>query len=244
MTRARRGRWLRWHRWLGLLLLLPILFLVITGVLISVSDWRGWQHETVHAAVLSSLYGVPPDVPETGYQAEDHWFVRQGGRLLFNTAHVARCPHALVGAVNYQDLIAAICGDSMLLLDHKGALIETLSGVPGAGQRLGLDSEGQLMLQSRAGIHVFDDFTGGWRDRDKDAIDWAREAPLPDTLRNDLTQGAPLPGISRERVLLDLHSGRLFGRAGVWIVNAAALLMSLLALSGAWTWASRLIRRG
>jgi uncharacterized iron-regulated membrane protein len=46
-------------------------------------------------------------------------------------------------------------------------------------------------------------------------------------------------GLSLERVLLDLHSGRILGEAGVWLVDAAALLFLLLAGSGVWLWGRR-----
>jgi len=42
-----------------------------------------------------------------------------------------------------------------------------------------------------------------------------------------------------ERVLLDLHSGRLFGAVGVWVFDVAALLFIFLALSGVWVWAGK-----
>ena len=42
----------------------------------------------------------------------------------------------------------------------------------------------------------------------------------------------PSARISMERWLLDAHSGRLFGRWGVWIVDALALLLCVLVFSG------------
>jgi uncharacterized iron-regulated membrane protein len=42
-----------------------------------------------------------------------------------------------------------------------------------------------------------------------------------------------------ERLLLDLHSGRIFGAAGPWIFDIAALLLILLSLSGTWIWIKR-----
>jgi len=37
-------------------------------------------------------------------------------------------------------------------------------------------------------------------------------------------------------VVLDLHSGRIAGRWGVWVVDAAAALMLVLAVSGFVLW--------
>ena len=42
-----------------------------------------------------------------------------------------------------------------------------------------------------------------------------------------------------ERVLLDLHSGRIFGRAGPLVMDAAAVLFIALALTGFWMWLRR-----
>lgn len=49
-------------------------------------------------------------------------------------------------------------------------------------------------------------------------------------------------GIPLYRVLLDLHSGRLFGTLGVWIVDAAAVAMLFLTMTGVW-YALRVKRR-
>ena len=46
-------------------------------------------------------------------------------------------------------------------------------------------------------------------------------------------------GLTLERVLLDLHSGRVLGSAGVLLVDAAAILFLLLAISGLWLWSRR-----
>ena len=245
MTVSRRGRLIRWHRWLGLALLIPILFLVTTGVLITVSEWRGWQHVPVQGRLWSSWYGVPPDVPETGYNVGNQWLSRQGGLLMFNTEALTRCPDSLVAAVPYEGLtdeglIAAVCGERLLLLGHDASLLEAISGAPGSGRRLGLDERGQLILATRSGHYRFDEFSGAWHDYERQGAEWVDAVPLPDSLRDQLAQHAPLPGISRERVVLDLHSGRLFGRAGVWVVNVAAMLMALLALTGVWTLLSRI----
>jgi len=39
-------------------------------------------------------------------------------------------------------------------------------------------------------------------------------------------------GLTVERVLLDLHSGRILAAAGVWLMDVVAVCMIVLALSG------------
>ena len=39
--------------------------------------------------------------------------------------------------------------------------------------------------------------------------------------------------------MLDLHSGRILGSWGVYLVDAAAILFMLLAITGVWLWGKR-----
>jgi hypothetical protein len=39
-----------------------------------------------------------------------------------------------------------------------------------------------------------------------------------------------------ERVILDAHSGRLFGNLGVWFMDIVALMLILLSVSGIYIW--------
>lgn len=45
--------------------------------------------------------------------------------------------------------------------------------------------------------------------------------------------------VTWDRVLLDLHTGRFFGEAGIYVMDAAAILLLLLALSGIYNWIKR-----
>ncbi len=46
-------------------------------------------------------------------------------------------------------------------------------------------------------------------------------------------------GINLERMVLDFHSGRLFGSIGVWFVDIVGVMVILLALSGLFLWFGR-----
>lgn len=43
--------------------------------------------------------------------------------------------------------------------------------------------------------------------------------------------------ISAERIVLDVHSGRILGPAGPYLMDGAAIALLLLAASGIWGWA-------
>ena len=49
-------------------------------------------------------------------------------------------------------------------------------------------------------------------------------------------------GLSLERVILDLHSGRIVGQWGVYVVDGAALLFLALVITGLWMWMKQEIK--
>ena len=45
--------------------------------------------------------------------------------------------------------------------------------------------------------------------------------------------------LTLERVVLDLHSGRLLGSLGIYLMDMAAVILIMLGLSGIWVWSRR-----
>lgn len=58
----------------------------------------------------------------------------------------------------------------------------------------------------------------------------------PDNLPAAFSNGDTSGGISLETLIVDLHSGRFFGDAGVLFVDIIGLLICLLAFTGLWAW--------
>jgi uncharacterized iron-regulated membrane protein len=78
-----------------------------------------------------------------------------------------------------------------------------------------------------------------WAETDRLEADWSQaQTPAPQ-LRAALAQAWRGTGLSLERVLLDIHSGRILGAWGIWLVDAAAVLFLVLAASGVWLWSRR-----
>ena len=66
-------------------------------------------------------------------------------------------------------------------------------------------------------------------------INWSQPQPLPEQLTT-LTIASE---ITLERFILDLHSGRAIGGWGVWLIDAVALCLILLIVSGYLSWRER-----
>lgn len=228
-----------WHRCVGVLAAFFVLVLVTTGIVLNHSAQLRLDRNFVDWPWLSQAYGDGSgDLP--AFQLGEHWLSRAAnGHVYFNAREVASCRGKLVGAVAAGGMLFAGCARELLLITDSGELVESVSastGLPVPLQAIGL-VDNRVVLQA----------SGIWWLADLDQLDFSQRAPaggtvirqlvpdrLPDTIRNRI----PVPDqwLTWERLLLDLHSGRLFGRAGVLWVDGVGVLVASLATSGTVMW--------
>ncbi len=229
------GQWRRWHRWLALLVALPVLVLAVTGVLLNHVESLDWADEPL-PPWLARSYGVPVPEQIRGSLLGGHWYAQTGERLFMDSQDVAACPAPFQGAVAVQGLIVAGCSGDLLLL-QDAQLVERLrvsQGVP-AFERLGIAGEA-LVLETESGLRRF-----GLEHLDSvelTATDWqpARIEPLSAALLPRLQAASVPASLNWQRLLQDLHAGRLFGLAGQLLMDLAALLLVVLAFTGVIIW--------
>ena len=232
---------LRWHRRIGVTVSLLVIWLAISGVLLNHSDYFKFDDQPVNNSLLLTVYGVERPKPVSYFQA-DRWFSHLGGNQLYlDGVEVAYCPAPLMGVVWAQQQFVIACGDGLLLMTAEGEVIEQLGSVYGLPEAIeGLAfSEGLLLMNTSLGVQLADLERLQWRPYPhKGVISWSVPIETPAHLLERLQ---PFIGseLSWERVLLDLHSGNVGGQAGRWIMDLAAILLLLLAVSGVWVWARR-----
>lgn len=232
--------WVQWHRRLGAVVAVLVMMLAVTGVLINHSQELGWHRAPVYSSVLAWLYGIPQKPVEQGFALDERWLTQVGDQLFMDRQPWYSCSEPLQGAVTLNDMLAVLCGSHLLLLEEQGELIEQLSNLPSSPLALGKHGD-VLLLQTSDGALVFNEERASWSPSAEPA-QWAKQQPLPGELSTFLSSRNPVPGLSRERVLLDLHSGRLFGYAGVLVVDVVGIAILLLAFSGLLTWFGRKLR--
>lgn len=236
----------RWHRRGGVLAAVFLLLIAGSGILLNHAAELGLDKRFVRAAWLRSYYGEST-AALPAYPVGQRWVYRAASGLVYLDAEaVAGCRGELRGALLVEGLFLAACEEELLLIGTAGELVETFNAASG----LPVPVSGVGESGSRAVIQ----FPGGWRFADFERIRF--DAVLPPGSR--ILQSAPgtLPAEIRaripeqsewlnwERLLLDLHSGRVFGRFGVWVVDLLALVFCALALSGITMWWLRRRRRG
>ena len=238
-----RRQTLIWHRRLGLAAAVLAALLAVTGVLLNRTEALGLDRRFVDAEWLLGWYGVDAAAPEEGFAAGALRVSQAGGRIYLDSAAATEAAAPLVGAVRSGPVVAAATEEAIYLFAPDGALVEKAVpvGVPRPLRGIAAGAGGALFLRAGAGAWAGDLDLSAWRPVDVAAgpADWPRARPLPPELAERIAESRRGAGLPWERVLLDLHSGRLFGAWGPLAMDAAAAALVLLALSGFYNWLAR-----
>jgi hypothetical protein len=217
-----------------------VLIIVIstTGMLLNHSSELRLADMRVQSTWLLDWYGIRPPAIRS-YAAGDLFVSHAGRRLYLDAVAVDGQFGRLTGATMIDDLVLVSADSGIVVLLPDGTLVEQLTavhGIPPAIRRIGRDRH-FAVVETAAGTWQADAMLDHWeRAAEGGAVEWSQPVALPARLQGLILADQRGDGLSLERVLLDLHSGRIIGTAGPWLGDAVALLFILLALSGLWIW--------
>lgn len=232
-----------WHRWIGLAAVVFLIILAATGLALNHTEELQLDERTVQSDLLLDWYGIHAPDTLASYRAGAHTITETGNRIFFDTTGLPAASPPLLGAILSGDFIVAAAGNELLLLTTTGELVEKLdgaAGVPAGLQAIGTQGEA-IVLRGAHGHYRTDTGFGFWQQTDGAGTDWSTSTMPNDRLLADLQAAWRGNGLPLERVILDLHSGRILGPYGVWVMDAAAVLCILLGISGIWLWVKRRI---
>ena len=221
----------RVHRWLGVGVSLFVIFLVLTGWALNHTAELGLARLSVQVPWISAWYGLRGKVPATGYMAGGRWLIASEYGSVFDgkpTAFKLRDP---IGMTATLDLIAIASRDELILVDSQGRLVDRVATTQlptGAIVRIGA-AQNRIVLQGTAIYASADGLT--WTPFTQD-VEWSTPQLLPPNQQVYAKQLAP--ALPLERIMQDVHSGRILGSYGPFLIDAVGLLFLLLAGSGLW----------
>ncbi|MBT8094159.1 MAG: PepSY domain-containing protein [Gammaproteobacteria bacterium] len=206
-SNAHGRRWLRRaHRWAGTSLVVFVLFLATTGIVLNHAVDLGLDRKYLRWPWLLDAYGM-------------------------------RMPGSYAGTVAVGSFVVVGDGRSAHVLLESGELVESIdlgSILPGDIERVGRDGgravfeSGGRLFRSDADVSQFQN----WADGDPGGVEWSSEVDR-DTAGLEVLQDAWRGrGVTVERVLLDLHSGRILAAPGRLLLDIVAVGMILLGVSG------------
>ncbi len=232
----------RWHRRIGISSALMVLLLSITGVFLNHTEKFRLDQSYVNNEIVLNWYNIRPPQQPSSFNLDQIWITRIGDRLYFNDVELEQRSEVLWGVAMQQEMIVLALEDKLLLLTASGQQIEKLSGydgVPAGITAIGMNEYDELVIKGVHGDYLVDLNVLAWEDYEEIAAEWSVEVAIPESLEQKLLNLYRGKGLTWERLLLDIHSGRVFGDAGVYIVDLTALLFIFLALSGSWMWLRR-----
>ena len=231
-----------WHRYAGLAGALLAAWLAITGLLLNHGDHLDLANRHVSQGWLLSLYGIAPPSRVEGRSVGGHWIV-QGGDRVYLDEHFIGAGSIVGAAATTFGLVVAFPDRLQLHLDD-GTLVEALPFTATAAplSDVIVTDEGIMLVAGNDGFLANEDFTQFTPTHVPGTQD-AAFLPLPGDMARAIRLDVLHHSLTWERVLLDLHAGRMFGSAGAWLADIAALLLLLLAVTGVIVWMQRTRRK-
>ncbi len=234
-----------WHRYIGLVSILFVIMLFITGILLNHTEELQLAKRYVQYEWVLDWYGIKTPNVYTAFPLGDttnpRWLSAIDDQLYLDKEPMSNRYEDLRGAVEVNSFIVGLIGEQMLLFTLDGELVERLTsayGLPTGINALGLFKEHQLIVRTPQGLFQPDAEFIDWKKLPdiSNQVQWVLSQPPPHDLRHTLTARVRSKILPWERVLLDMHSGRLFGTWGVYIIDFVAILLSILALTGSLIW--------
>ena len=228
----------RWHRRIGVTASVFLIWMAISGWLLNHTASFDLARRNLTSDFVTAHYGIRSEIPEQAFVAGEHWLVVSDGAAVLDGKKIAIALSQSRGMIEKDNILFVADAVELTLLDGRGELIDKVS-TPIAIERIGTGCDGVVIANSEKQLVTKDGVT--FSDC-ADAVQPAREEKLTAARRAELT---PLlrSGVTLERVLLDLHSGRFFGTWGPYFVDAIGFGLIALALSGLWLFARQGSRR-
>ena len=198
----------------------------------------GLNKSYVGQSWLLSFYGIPePELVSFGLPSNTITGDEKG-QLYRDGQPLQACRGALVGVATYRAGFIAACEQELLFFDATGNLAEKVSavyGLPTPVEHLG-QCDAQLCIRTPQRLFELDVEQLAFTPLVGVEPQWSEPVTLAEPVRQAIMNSSRGQGLSWEQVMLDLHSGRLFGKPGVWVVDIAAVLLFFLAVSGFVLW--------
>lgn len=235
---------LRVHRRMGIVSALFVILLSLSGLILHHGPRLNLDNQFISSSRLLSWYEIEVPPINIQYRAGQHGVQLIAESIYFDSDRLPGSFSDLKGFVATEFGFVAATSNQLLLLTDTGEMIEVLgrvNQVPTGISRIANNGSGRLVLQTAMGI-IDADLDGlRWTQSTSSAsqLAWSDSSSPQAQLSAQIRADYAASLISWERVLLDIHSGRILGNLGVVLVDLMALLFMLMAASGVWIWSRR-----
>jgi hypothetical protein len=214
-NRRARQWFRRGHRWVGLSAVVFVLFLAVSGVTLNHASDLGLDRHYVGWSWVLDAYGIQAPAPSASFEDGGHRGTLLGERLFLDGLDTGQRLSMLTGFVAVDQFVLATAEQGAHLFTSVGRSFRAMAGCSAAMRNSPASSPGKSARRQRS--------AGRFQHR-----------RMPQNSRSLIPPGVAWRGrgLTVERMVLDLHSGRIFDMPGVLLMDLVALCMIVLGLSG------------
>ena len=230
-----------WHRQIGLVVSLLVIILSITGIFLNHTEKFKLDSQYIESKFILDWYDINKPTIKS-YSVQKNWISHLGDNVYFNDVLVAKEISNVTGAVSVKNFIAIATKNEVILLTPTGEQIEQLdatTGVPANITSIGINHFKQVALKAQSKTYIANNDVTEWKPSNDTNIIWSKTTKLTPAIEKSLNKLYIGEGLSKERVLLDIHSGRILGKAGPLLMDLSAILLLVLSFTGCWMYAKR-----
>jgi hypothetical protein len=235
----------KWHRRIGLLASGFMIFLVVTGIALQHSDDFELNRKFLSNTWLLNYYGIKPN-PITSYQTDNQIVSHAGETIYLSGKPILQDISVIHGAIKYpsnsNDEIIIATNNALITIDHNGNIVDeitTQDGLREAPIGITLSKDNTTVLRGiNSSWESLGDLTD-WQMLHSPHPQWSEPSITLPALKQVIESHDMSQQINLERFILDAHSGRFFGKYGIYIIDLAAILLLILSITGIWLWVVR-----
>ncbi len=234
----------RWHKKIGIFIVIFVIFLAISGIALNHSEKFKLNTTFIKMEWLLDLYQISTNSEPIAYPSyNNNWITQLGQRVYFNDIEIITNVENLIGVVYINNTFVVGYDGKLMVLTEDGKLLESLSGaegVPAGMKAIGVDDKDNVIIKSAHGYYRVNLDILNWNEHDLLSANWSDTSNnISEKLRIAIFNEYRGKGLTIERVLLDMHSGRVVGKWGTYFMDLVAILMLVISATGIWMWLKR-----
>lgn len=230
-----------WHRRIGIAASLLVIIIAITGICLNHTESIELDKKYIKSTWLLNWYGIKPPSASINFKTESHQITQWQEQVFFNLSPILNTENKLIGVIEQPLFVILAFGKEITLLTNEGKIVErvAIDARIKSIQRIGIKDKRLIIENKNKKYFISDQDIVEWKKTNVVNINWSQSSELDKQTSKILQQRFRHNSLTLERVILDLHSGRIFGSWGVYMMDVAALLLIFLSFSGIWVWGSR-----
>ncbi len=230
-----------WHRKLGIIAAFFLIFLSLSGIALNHTETLSLAHSPIKNPWLLDHYGIAPP-NDVRFYVNNNLLVTDNlvwldDKLLFESATKIIAIAAVT--ISEQQVFAVVSVDLLSFYNQEGELIDQLgeeSGFPVGANAVAI-IENVLVIKSTTGTFQYNSEQLLWQNfHSLIKPNWITDNTASEQIISAAKLNYRAQFLTLERIVLDAHSGRILGLFGVLFMDAVAILLILLSISGIYIW--------